>query len=210
MLQDQGKNRYKPLPFFGPKTVAATFKSVRGTKIPDTNYHQISDFSFLNQQADAVSWNTYAGKIVIMNLFYTQENSATTIANNAIKVLRKTYGKNDILKFVSLSVDPIRDRPEALSVYAGKYGPKTAQWDLLTGDSSKVYSFINKQLFIDAYQKNDQGVKRFVYTNLFVLIDTKHRIRGYYDISTQDGYSKLDDEIKVQIVEELRNNTDGR
>lgn len=210
MLQDQGKNRYKPLPYFGPKPVASTFHSVRGKKIPDTNYHEIADFNFINQLADSASWKSYEGKIVILNLFYTHDNSATTIANNAISVLRKTYGKNDILKFVSLSVDPVRDVPEVLSSYAKKQSAENTQWAFLTGDSAGVYNFINKQLFLDAFQKREGNNRRFVYTNKFVLIDTKHRIRGYYDISTQEGYSKLDDEIKVQIVEELRNNTDGR
>lgn len=210
LLQDKGKNRYKPLPYFGPKEVAATFHSVRGQQIPDTNYHEVADFQLQNQTGDTLNWSAFDKSIVVMNLFYTHDNSATTIANNALTVLRKTYGKNEVIRFVSLSVDPVRDNREALSAYAAKVGAKPGKWDLLTGDSSQVYQLINKQLFIDAYQKQGTEKRSFVYNNLFVLLDTKRHIRGYYDISTQEGYSKLDDEIKVQIVEVLRNNTDGR
>jgi len=41
LLQEKGKNRYKPLAIYGPKKVATTFHSVRGEKIPDTQYCQI-------------------------------------------------------------------------------------------------------------------------------------------------------------------------
>ena len=210
LLQDKGKNRYKPLPFFGPKSVAATFRSVRGTKIPDTNYHQVSDFKLLNQSGDTLSWKNFEHKIIILNLFYTNDNPATKTANNALSVLQKTYSRNKVINYISLSVDPSRDTPEALTAYAAKVKAVPGKWNLLTGDSTQVYNFINKQLFIDAYQKTENGQPRFVYNNLFLLLDTKHRIRGYYDISNQEAYTKLDDEIKVLIVEELRNNTDGR
>jgi len=42
------------------------------------------------------------------------------------------------------------------------------------------------------------------------LLDTHHRIRGYYEATTQEALSKLDDEIKVLLAEELRNINDGR
>ena len=70
-LVEQGKNRYKPLPFFGPNKVATTFHSKRGKQIPDNIYHQLPDFKFINQQADTVSWKNYEGKILVLNLVYT-------------------------------------------------------------------------------------------------------------------------------------------
>ncbi len=210
LLQDKGKNRYKPLPYFGPKTVAATFHTVRGTKIADTNYHQISNFKMVNQNADTLSWKNFEQKIIILNLFYATDNSATKTANNALSVLQRTYGKNKVINFVSLSVDPVNDTPEVISKYAAKYGAVPGKWDILTGDPPAVYQLIKQQLFLDVLEKNVNGKKSFAYQNLFLLLDFKHRIRGYYDISNQEAYAKLDDEIKVLIVEELRNNTDGR
>ena len=210
LLTEKGKNRYKPLPFFGPKIVASTFHSVKGTKIPDTIYHEIADFRFVNQNADSLSWRNFEHKILILNLFYTENNPGTQLANKRILEFEKTYGKNKVLNFVSLSIDPSRDKAPVLSKYAAAIHAKPGKWDLLSGDSTQVYNWVNKQLFIDALQKEEKGKSSFVYNNLFVLIDPQHHIRGYYDVSNQEALSKLDDEIKVLIVEELRNNTDGR
>ena len=211
LLQDKGKNRYRPLPFFGPKVVANTFHSVRGKKIPDTLYHQIADFKLLDQKGEAVSWDTYKGKILILNLCYSSGNNfGVTYANKAIKAFEFTYGKNRILNFVSVSIDPAHDTPAVLDSYAQQLKAKYRKWDFLTGDSAQVYNLVNKQLFIDALQKTENGKQKFIYSNLFVLIDPQHRIRGYYEATSQEALSKLDDEIKVLITEELRNNTDGR
>ncbi len=39
---------------------------------------------------------------------------------------------------------------------------------------------------------------------MLILIDPKKRIRGYYDSTNKEQVDKLIDEVKVQIVEELR------
>jgi protein SCO1/2 len=210
-LKEKGKNRYKPLPFFGPKVVAGTFHTVHGDRIPDTIYHQVANFKLVNQNNDPVSFDTYKGKVLILNLFYTQGNSyGVSFANKAIKAFEANYGTNQVLRFVGLSIDPKNDTPKVLKAYADSLGAKVGKWDMLTGDSTQVYDLINKQLFVDALQKRENGKARFIYSNLFVLLDTKHRIRGYYEATSQEALSKLDDEIKVLILEELRNNTDGR
>lgn len=210
-LVHQGKNRYKPLPFFGPKVVAKTTHKRRGKDIADTIYHQLPDFKFINQKADTVTWNSYKGKIIVLNLFYTKGNNfAVEFANKAMKVYVNTYGRNRIIRFAGLSIDPVNDTPSALQPYASKLGAKAGKWDLLTGDSTMVYNWINKELYIDAHREYEKREPKFVYSNLFVLLDPQHRIRGYYDATNQEALSKLDDEIKVLITEELRNMDDGR
>lgn len=211
LLQDKGKNRYKPLPFFGPKEVAKTFHSVRGKQIPDTIYHLVPDFKLVNQQADSVNWKSYEGKILVLNLFYTTGNTyAVNFANKAMKAFEATYAHNKTVNFVGLSIDPSRDTPKVLADYAAVLGAKAGKWDLLTGDSTTIYSLINKGLFIDAHRELQNGEQKFVYSNMFVLLDPQRRIRGYYEATSQEALSKLDDEIKVLITEELRNNKDGR
>ena len=211
LLQDQGKNRYKPLPFFGDKIVAKTSHSVRGKQVPDTIYHQVADFKLLNQLGDTLSWASYNGKVVVLNLFYTHSNAGTiSLSNKAMKVFDATYARNKAVNFIGISVDPKRDTPEVLDQYAKLLLATPGKWDLLTGDSTQLYSLVNKGLRIDARQESINGQLKFVYSNLFVLLDTKRRIRGYYEATSHEALSKLDDEIKVLLAEELRNTHDGR
>jgi protein SCO1/2 len=211
LLQEKGKNRYKPLPYFGPKALAGTFHTFHGDKIPDTIYHKVGDFKLLNQDGDTLNWDRFEGKLVILNLFYIKDNvPAVDYTMNAVKALESAYGKNRIVSFLSLSIDPSNDQPQVLKAYGEKFGAKPGKWELATGDSTQIYNLVKKELYMDAIKNPANSPFRFTYSNLFVLLDTEHHIRGYYDPTHQEALSKLDDEIKVQITEVLRNTNDGR
>jgi protein SCO1/2 len=211
LLQDQGKNRYKPLPFFGPKVYGQTFHEVRGKTIADTIYHEVKGLDFVNQAGSPVSWTSYKGKIVVFSAFYTQPASgAVKSANKAMQAFHAMYGKNTMVHFASMSIDPVYDSPKILAKYGDSLSAVPGKWDLLTGDSTKVFSFLNDQLFMDAHQAFGHGKKVFLLSKYFVLIDPQHRIRGFYDPTRQEDLSRLDDEIRVLIAEVLRNTEDGR
>ncbi|MCD0487693.1 SCO family protein [Pedobacter sp. MC2016-14] len=198
LLQEKGKNRYKPLPYFGPKVPAKTFHTFHGEKIQDTIYHQVANFKLINQHADTVGFEAYQGKIIVLNLFSAKTGSE--FISKAVKAFETTYGKNRMISFVSLTSDPAHDTPEVLTTYAAKLNAEPGKWDFLTGDSIEVYSLMKKELRLDPN------------SNLLVLLDPQHHIRGYYDVTRQENLSQLDDEIKVLITEELRKITakDGR
>ncbi|KQR69831.1 SCO family protein [Pedobacter sp. Leaf176] len=207
LLPHFAKNRYKSLPIFGEKIVAKTFHSVRGKKIPDTIYHTVPDFSFVNQNNETLNWSSLKGKIVVLNLFYKESPIAEVNAN--IKEISEGYQKNPLIRFLSLSVDP-QDYPYNLKSLADSLGAKPGKWDFLSGDSLSVYPFIRQGLLLDIIQHEEGGKTKFIYGNQIILLDNQHRIRGFYEVTNADALAKLDDEIKVLVAEDLRNLKDGR
>ncbi|WP_354356053.1 SCO family protein [Pedobacter sp. UYP30] len=206
-LPHYAKNRYKKLPIFGKKEVAATFHTKHGQKIPDTIYHNVSDFKYIDQKGDSVSWNNFRDKIVILNLFYTQAPSRA-VSNN-IRELADGYKKNSLINFLSLSVDP-NDDASTLKSFAKQMNAKQNHWDLLSGDTAQVYPFVRNELNLDMVYQKEGGKQTFIYGNQVVLLDTDRRIRGYYEATNPQALAKLDDEIKVLVAEYLRNLNDGR
>lgn len=210
LLQDQGKNRYRPLPIFGPKVVASTFHSVRGKQVPDTIYHLVEDFSLTNQKGDTISLANWKGKVVVLNLFYSGVNSdGSKLALKAMDEFNKLYHKNQMVHLASVSVDD-KDDLEALAAFSKTWSAEPKKWDILKGDTVSVHKLVKGSLLLDAVNQSTPTERKFIYTNKIVLLDTKHRIRGFYEASNKEDLSKLDDEIKVQIAEELRNIKDGR
>lgn len=211
LLQEKGKNRYKPLPIFGHKEVATTFHSVRGKQIPDTIYHIVNDFKLINQNGDSVSLSKYGGNILILNLFYTKgDENGGGAATRAMKGFNETYQHNKAVNFIGISVDPETDKPEVLADYAKALSAKAGKWDLLTGDSTQLAELIKNGLSLDAHQEKVGAENKFIHSNMLVLLDSHRRIRGYYEATSREALAKLDDEIKVLLAEELRNSRDGR
>jgi len=209
LLQDQGKNRYKPLAIFGTKKVAATFHSVRGKQIPDTIYHVVNDFSLINQVGDTVTIDRWKGKIVLVNLLYSQvQTDGGKAIFAALKGFNKAYKTNNLVSFASISVDS-QDNAAKLNDWSKLLGADPKKWDLLFGDSAIVYPLVRKGLLLDVVEV-ETPERKIIYSHKIVLLDTKHRIRGFYEISNHEAISKLEDEIKVLIAEELRNMRDGR
>ena len=203
LLTAKGKNRYDPLPYFGPKELAKTSHMVKGKSIPDTIYHNISDFNLQDQNGNPVSLKTLTNKILIVNFFYTNCPSLCNQVNQSISKLAAEYAHNKITKFISITVDPQRDGVSVLKTYSNKFNADSTRRLFLTGDTSVIYPLARQGFLVNAL---DEGNGNFVYSDKIMLIDEGRHIRGYYSGTSDDDMLRLDNEIKVQIAEEIRKN----
>jgi protein SCO1/2 len=203
LLTAEGKNRYKPLQIFGPKPLAKTTHKVKDKDVPDTLFHTLNDFNLTDQNGQKVSLKTFDNKIFITNFFYTHCPSVCSQVNNNVSKLVSNYGKNKMVYFVSITVDPKRDSTGVLKNYGKSFKPASAKWLFLTGDTSTIYNLARKGFLVNALQTGNDD---FIYSDKLILIDQSKRIRGYYTGASVEEVNRLNDEIKVLISEELRKN----
>lgn len=209
LLKEGGKNRYKPLPIYGPKVVASTFHSVRGKQIPDTIYHKLDTFELRDQRGSTMVLAKLNGHIQLVNLFYTADS--TPVAKHANQVMgkfAKSYIKNDLINFVSISVDE-SDSGQKLATFANTI-KASSNWSFLSGTRQQIEQIATKGLLQNLVINDENGGQTYTFGHTFVLLDSQQRIRGFYDVANDEAKSKLEDEIKVLIAEELRNIKDGR
>ncbi len=200
LLVAEGKNRYHPLPVFGPKALAKTTHRVKGKDVPDTLYHTLPDFNLADQNGNLVSLKTFDKKIFIAGFFYTHCPGVCGLMNTNISQLVSNYAKNKMVYFVSITVDPKRDSAKVLKNYAVSFKPASARWLFLTGDTSITYNLARKGFLVNALQT---GKDEFIYSDKLMLIDGDKRIRGYYTGASTDDVNRLNDEIKVLLSEEI-------
>jgi protein SCO1/2 len=203
LLTEKGKNRYRPLPIYGPKHLAKTSHKFHGKIIPDTIFHTIADFNLTDQHGKPVSFKNFEKKILVVNFFYTNCPTLCHTVNANVDSLSENYGKNKMVYFASVTVDPKRDHGKVLKDYANKNTPLSPKRLFLTGDTATIYNFARKGLLVDALQT---GENDFIYSNKLILVDSERRIRGYYSGELRTDAARLNDEIKVLIAEELRKN----
>ncbi|WP_233496672.1 SCO family protein [Mucilaginibacter hurinus] len=201
LLTVGGKNRYKSLQYFGPKHLSGTFHKFHGEKIPDTVYHTLPEFELINQSGAIVTSKEFDKKIFVVNFFYSRCPDICNQIHGNVKRLADKYAKNKMVKFVSITVDPLRDRPKTLKSYAAQYKADPNNWHFLTGDTTGVYNLARKGFLVNTL-KGDDG--NFIFSDKLILIDAEKRIRGYYAGTSDTDVNRLYNEIKVQIAEELR------
>lgn len=208
LLQEKGKNRYKPLSIFGPKEVSSTFHTKRGKQIPDTTYHTIRPFKLTNQDGQPITFPADSHRITVVNFFFSRCPSFCADMNKQMEELGYKFSKNRLLQFYSISVDPEYDTPNRLKAYHSDFKYKTANWNLLTGDLDTIFTLARKDFLVDALKDSVSTEKNVIHSPMIILVDPQQRIRGYYDSANKEEVERLTGEIKVLITEELRNITD--
>lgn len=202
LLQEKGKNRYKPLNILGPKQVSSTFHFKRGKKIPDTIYHKISDFKLTDQAGNRVGLPAAGKKIVVVNFFYTRCNTVCRKMNTSLERVVSAFSDNPKMQFYSISVDPEYDSSAILKEYASSYHASPSKWHFLTGSKSEIFKLAKQDFLLNAFSQSADS--NIVHSSMLVLIDPEKRIRGFYDSVRKEEVEKLMDEIKVLITEDLR------
>src|SRR5690606_32060832 len=102
------------------------------------------------------SFSSIEKQLVIVNFFYSKCNKTCVHMYDNIDWLFNKYKDNDIIRFVSITVDPENDTSNLLSIFAKKHNATPGKWDFLTADTSIVYPLAKEQFFVNAL-KNKEG-----------------------------------------------------
>lgn len=203
LLERQGENRYQDLPIYGEKVLTGTFTSRMGKQVPDTLFHQIAPFTLTDQQGESITVLGGNQAISVVNFFYTRCATFCKHMNDEMSRVADRFASNDMVNFYTLTVDTVYDTPEVLQAYAEVYQPETKKWRFLTAGEDDVYDIARNGFLVDAVQDTTRDA-HFIHSSSLILVDSKRRIRGYYDVNTKKEVDRLIDEIKLLLVQEIR------
>ncbi|MGB3949184.1 MAG: SCO family protein [Bacteroidia bacterium] len=184
----------RTLEIFGPKT----YEAKNGKT--DTVYHAIQDFSFVNQDGQAVTQKTFENSIYVADFFFTTCRTICPIMSTQMQRVAEVYKGNDEVKFLSHTVDPEIDTVEQLKRYAIQHNADTKQWMFVTGDKKALYETARVSYLLDASQ-GDGGPDDFIHTQNFALVDKDKHVRGYYDGTDTTDINRLIKDIEVLLSE---------
>jgi len=200
-----GVNEYVSLPVFGDKRLSGEMKRNWGREYPDTVFHTLPSLEFDNYAGDrAVFPSPDSSTVTVAHLFYTKDRTFSRLMIDRVDALSNRFRQNPMVRFYSISVDPT-ESPEGMKTYLKPYktmGEK--HWKVVFNPSAEIFRYAKEQMLIDAMADPDDP-DRFLTSNRFVLIDSRKRIRGFYDISQKGETDRLEDEVKLLLVEEIRN-----
>ena len=188
------------LPVYQPSEVNAEL--VDSTLHYTKKYHTIADFELTNQNGKTVTEKDYADKIYVADFFFTTcQTICPIMTDHMVKIQERLRDEQDVL-LLSHTVQPEVDTVAQLKKYALEKGVNPQKWNLVTGDKKQIYDLARKSYL--AAKDAPYNEYELIHTENFVLVDTKKRIRGFYDGTLPEEIDRLLEDIAIL----QRENTD--
>ena len=182
----------KTLPIYNPSMVNPEL--VDSTVQYISKYHSIADFSFTNQNGKTITQKDYEGKIYVADFFFTTCGSICPKMTTNLVEVQKAFINNPKVMLLSHTVFPEIDSVSVLKKYAIKNGVIDSKWNLVTGDKKQIYAMARKSYLAVKLGKPEE-LYDMVHTENFVLVDSKRRVRGFYDGTKKEDIERLIEDI---------------
>jgi len=159
--------------------------------------HRALPFSLVNQYGDTITENKLEGKIYVADFFFTTCPGICKDMAVQKRRLQEVLKDDDQFVLVSHSVTPEIDSVPIMKEYAELQGAIKGKWHLLTGDKPQIYKLARQSYFAVLDEGGNGDEDDFIHTENFVLVDTKKRIRGFYDGTSEEDVNRLIEDIKL-------------
>ena len=171
-----------------PELVDTTVQHVK-------KYHQIADFSLVNQLGDTITQDTFNNRIYVADFFFTTCATICPIMTEHMGLIQDRLRDDPSVLLLSHTVTPEIDTVAQLKKYAIEKGVISGKWHLVTGDKKEIYDLARKSYLV----AKDQPYSPYdlVHTENFVLVDPKRRIRGFYDGTDPEAIETLMRDIAI-------------
>jgi len=176
-------------------------KMEKGKKVNDTVWHKVRPFKLKNQFGKEVGLEDWGGKIIIADFFFTSCPSICPKLTRNMKKLQTAFKKTDsLVRFVSFTVDPVRDSVQALKAYGDKFGIDHDTWFMLTGNRNELYDIALNE-FKASIASNGNIDTGFIHTDRFFLLDRDRVVRGWYNGLDSANLDKLIKDVVLLNME---------
>ncbi|WP_246144227.1 SCO family protein [Neolewinella aurantiaca] len=189
------ESRVETLPFYNEATFTPRWISP-GAEVLDT-FHRISPFSFINQEGEVITEESFRGKIYIVDFFFTICPGICPRMTANMMELQEEFLEDDDVLLMSHSVTPERDSVPVLKQYAADKGISSGKWHLVTGEQRDIYKLGRKDYFVEEDLGLNKDEDEFLHTENFVLIDKDRHIRGIYNGLNKTSVNQLIADIRT-------------
>lgn len=164
-------------------------------------YGAVPDFSLTERSGENVSLARLRGKIWIADFIYTSCTDTCPLQTGMMAKLQEEYSSKANVQLVSLTVDPERDTPQTLSLYAARHHADAKRWFFLTGQRDRIIRLIQDgfHLSVAALPNGAESTGMIPHSPRFVLIDKDARIRGYYDSRELGAFVRLKNDLETLL-----------
>jgi protein SCO1/2 len=147
----------------------------------------LADFEFTERNGEKVKLSDLAGKIVVVNFFFANCPGSCRQFTTTIAGLQEEFKDAPDVRFVSVTVDPEKDTPDALSKYADQFHADKQRWWFVNAPMRETQE-LGRSLQV--------SVLGTTHTDEMVLLDRDGVIRGAYDHKDPQKLTKFKKDLR--------------
>jgi cytochrome oxidase Cu insertion factor (SCO1/SenC/PrrC family) len=182
-------------------------------------YGEVPDFSLVERSGRRVGRSDLLGTVWIATFIYTECAETCPLQSSGLARLQSEFTGEADLRLVSITVDPERDTPAALSRYAERYKADPGRWLFLTGDKGAIYRLAKEGFRLGVADPGDEspaigfppkpaaawashGSKGLVlHSPRLVVVDRQARIRAYHRPDDEASLGRLRQNVRRVLRE---------
>ncbi len=185
VILSTGSHNFIKRPFFGPKTVAENSG--------DTLFYSVQDIVLENCDGQKIDFTQFRGNLVLCHFVTNDDELEEKRKASQLIALNDRFKEKSDIKIVTFLLNDLNGTCKFNEEYS------------LISDSWQAYNFkgeyegLKNQLIFDL----PEDITQNKWTNLFVLLDKKGRIRTYRDAIQYVEERALIDDLKILKAEEF-------
>jgi cytochrome oxidase Cu insertion factor (SCO1/SenC/PrrC family) len=163
----------------------------------------LPEFVLENDRGESIGLSDLRGNVWVADFIFTRCAGTCPVMTRRMVELEKDLDSSASLrdvKLVSFSVDPDFDRPDVLRDYGRTNGADPARWMFLTGTSEAVRGLVRDGFKLPVAEQPDPNIP-IVHSQNFMVVDRVGRIRGAFDVLTEEGRKDLHATLATVVAE---------
>lgn len=152
-------------------------KSTTG-KLED--FGTVGEFSFLERNGEQISQENLKGKVWLASFVFTRCTGPCPQVCATLARLQEKLKDVPDLRIVTFTVDPERDNPKELNLFAENFRADPKRWFFLTGKEENLHQLIKEKFHLAVGHNSPEQSKpgnEFIHSPRIVLIDKVGHIR---------------------------------
>jgi protein SCO1/2 len=167
----------------------------------------VQPFHFTNQDSISFTNADMAGKVCVVEYFFTTCAGICPKMNKNMKDIFETFKTENDFLIVSHTCQPEFDSVALLKAYSKKMNADNIHWIFVTGSKDSLYNIARFSYGIDDPKNAVSNIKDdFLHSQFFALVDKTGNVRGgVYDGLKKDEIEKLKRDVKSLLKEKSTN-----
>jgi protein SCO1 len=160
----------------------------------------VPDATLISANGQPVALQSMRGYVTVYDFIFTNCAGICPMMTGNMRKLTVQIDKDAPVRFVSISVDPDRDTPEALRAYAAKMS-NDPRWIFVTGKKEDIVRLSVEGFKLAAGGTPQTAAEPLLHSSRFAIADRQGVIREYYEATGADAPAHVAATVKDLLRE---------